>query len=109
MSSLGLVRLTTTNRFPSGDHRNEFTPFFRCVTSCASPPSKGRIQSCGRGSSAALAGAGSVFRVERKARRDPSGLQPGELELKPSAVSRRGDELPSAATAHTDDLRRLAF
>src|SRR5579864_961341 len=104
MLSLGPVRLSMTNLVESGDHWKEFTPFFRFVSSCASPPSRRSIHIW-----VSAAVAPSVFRDERNARRVPSGLHRGELELKLSLLSRRGAEFPSAATDHMAVRRRFAF
>ena len=48
-----------------------------------------------------------TIRVEKNARRAPSGLHRGEFEFTPSAVKRRGADRPSTATTQMDESRRF--
>ena len=56
-----------------------------------------------------LAPAAFGVRLDRNARREPSGLQRGELEFTPSAVRRRGAVRPSTATSQMEESRRFFF
>jgi len=78
-------------RRPSGNHRGSDTPSGRSVTFSASPPSKGRMWSCGFS---------ALSFLRTKATRVPSGETRGaELEASPE-VSGRGSNAPVVETIH---------
>jgi hypothetical protein len=74
-------------------------PFFKCVSTRASPPFNVRVRTFARGASSAP---DPALHVERFASRDPSGLHRGELEFTPSAAAERR---PSTVTIQSDPSR----
>ena len=78
-------------RRPSGNQRGSITPSGRSVTFSASPPSSGRMWSCGL----------SVFSLLRtNATRVPSGETRGAVLVASAEVSGRGSKAPLAETIH---------
>ena len=84
------TRAMNARRRPSGDQRKPLTPSFASVILTGSPPV----------ASITCSWAGFSPSVRRKAMREPSGLNRGELSLNPRVILLGAAE-PSIGTAHS--------